>query len=180
MLRLLLLRHAKSAWADPGLKDIDRPLAPRGRRAADLMGGALAGSNFRPDRVLCSPARRTRETLAALMSHFRQAPDVAVTPDLYEPHSGNYRAVIAERGEKAKRLLVVGHNPATQATALSLIGQGDPALAAEIAAKFPTSGLAVIDFDVAAWKQIAPGKGRLIAFLTPKSLARPGDEVGED
>lgn len=179
MLRLLLLRHAKSAWADPGLKDIDRPLAPRGRRAAGVMGQALAREEYHPDRILCSPARRTRETLAELLPHLGEAPAVAVIPALYEP-AGDYRDAIAEHGDGARRLLVIGHNPAIQATAVTLIGAGNRPLIAEIAAKFPTAALAAIDFDADSWNEIAPRKGRLAAFLTPRSLAAAGDDVGDD
>ncbi len=180
MLRLLILRHAKSAWADPGLRDLDRPLAPRGHQAAELMGRAIADDEFRPDRILCSPARRTRETLAGLLPALGKGPDVEIVPELYEPASGNYCTVIAEHGENARRLLVVGHNPASQATALMLSGSGDRDLIGEVAATFPTAALAVIDFEAGAWAEVAPRKGRLAAFLTTPSLARPGVDVADD
>ncbi|MBN9010908.1 MAG: histidine phosphatase family protein, partial [Rhizobiales bacterium] len=68
MLRLMILRHAKSDWGAPGRPDRDRPLAPRGERAATLMGGVLAADEYRPDRVLVSPAQRTRETLDGVLA----------------------------------------------------------------------------------------------------------------
>ncbi len=105
---------------------------------------------------------------------------MAITPELYEPPAGNYRAVIAGHGDGAKRLLVIGHNPATHATALALVGGGDPALAAAIAAKFPTAALAVIDFERNRWNGIAAHSGRLVAFLTPRGLARAGEDMGDD
>ena len=64
--RLLLLRHAKSSWDDAGLADHDRPLAKRGRRAAERVGAYLRTSDLLPDLVLCSSARRTQETLELL------------------------------------------------------------------------------------------------------------------
>lgn len=67
MKRLWLLRHAKSSWEDPGLPDPDRPLAPRGRRAAELLAAHLAASDVRPGVVLCSSSLRTRQTLAAIL-----------------------------------------------------------------------------------------------------------------
>src|SRR5579871_5626083 len=100
MPRLLLLRHAKSAWGDHGLADIDRPLAPRGHRAAQLIAAAIEEAGFRPDRILCSPALRTRETLATLISHLGDDDiDIEISHALYEPHSGNYCAVIAGHGD---------------------------------------------------------------------------------
>ncbi len=71
MSRLLLLRHAKSDWGEAGLQDFDRPLAPRGQRAAADMAKAISAAGMLPDRILCSPARRTRETLAALRPYLK-------------------------------------------------------------------------------------------------------------
>ncbi|MFC5585479.1 SixA phosphatase family protein [Nitratireductor kimnyeongensis] len=62
MKELLLLRHAKSSWDDPSLADIERPLAPRGRRAAPLMGREILRRGWSPDYVLVSPARRAQQT----------------------------------------------------------------------------------------------------------------------
>lgn len=181
MLRLLILRHAKSDWAEPGRPDMDRPLAPRGERAAALMGRVLAADDRRPDRILVSPARRTRETLAGVLAGLGgPAPPVTVVAGLYEPAAGNYRGVIAAEGGAAKRLLIVGHNPASQTTALMLAGTGRRAALAQLAAKFPTAALAVIDFDADAWAAIAPGSGRLAAFLTPRAMAEAGEDVGDD
>ena len=67
LLTLYLLRHAKSAWDDPKLADFDRPLAPRGEREAADMAALIAARAYRPERVLCSSARRTRETLGAVL-----------------------------------------------------------------------------------------------------------------
>ena len=121
MPRLLLLRHAKSSWDDHRLADINRPLAPRGHRAAQLIAEAIEERGFRPDRILCSPALRTRETLAALVAHLGEEDiEIEITHALYEPHSGDYRGVIAEQGDAAGTLLVIGHNPAIQATAVQL------------------------------------------------------------
>src|SRR3954447_2326660 len=99
MPRPLLLRHAKSSWDDHRLADINRPLAPRGHRAARLIAEAIEERSFRPERILCSPALRTRETLAALVSDLGDEDiDIEITQALYEPHSGDYREVIAEHG----------------------------------------------------------------------------------
>jgi phosphohistidine phosphatase len=176
MPRLLLFRHAKSSWADDATADIDRPLSARGRRAAAAMAKAIAERDLIPDRVLCSPARRTRETLAALLPHLGSDGQVSIEPRLYETGASDYRAVIAESGGAAKRLMVIGHNPAIQAAALELIGEGDDKLLAELAAKFPTGALAVIDLPAAAWTGIAPRSGRLEAFLKPRDLIGGGDD----
>jgi len=170
MTRLLLLRHAKSSWADPGMADRDRPLAPRGRRAAERMASVLADPEFLPDHVFCSPARRTRETLAPLLDRLEDSSAAEIVDELYEPPSGHYLDTIAARGGSARRLLVIGHNPAIQATAIGLIGSSDDAIAQELAAKYPTGALAVIDFELSEWRFIRPKSGRLAAFMRPRDL----------
>jgi phosphohistidine phosphatase len=181
MLRLLLLRHAKSAWDHPGLADIDRPLAPRGHRAAQLIAEAIEERGLRPDRVLCSPALRTRETLATLVSHLGDDDvDIEISPELYEPHAGDYCAIIADHGDDAKTLLVIGHNPAIQATAIILCGRANREIGAEMATKFPTAALAVIDFAEPRWSRLRAGSGTPIAFMTPKGLARGTGEHDAD
>jgi phosphohistidine phosphatase len=180
MPRLLLLRHAKSAWGDQSLADIDRTLAPRGQRAAQLIAEAIAKGGLRPDRILCSPALRTRETLAALISHLGDEDvEIEISHALYEPHAGDYCKVIADRGNAAEMLMVIGHNPAIQATAILLSGGGDPAIASQIALKFPAGALAVLDFE-GPWARIGARSGTVVAFVTPKGLAKDGAESDGD
>lgn len=171
MRRLLLLRHAKSSWADPGLADSDRPLAPRGRRAAERMAALIAGrADLVPDRILCSPARRTRETLAPLLSRLGNSGQVSINEELYEPAAGNYCETIASSGGLNDPLLVIGHNPAIHVTALALIDTANHRAGKQLAAKFPTGALAVIDFDAAEWSAIRPKTGRLVEFVRPRDL----------
>jgi phosphohistidine phosphatase len=181
MLRLLILRHAKSDWGQPGQPDMERPLAPRGERAAALMGRVLSADDLRPDRVLVSPARRTRETLAGVLPGLGPpAPAIVTVAGLYEPPTGNYQAAIAANGDDARRLLVVGHNPASHATALLLSGRGERMAFADLASKFPTAALAAIDFEAGSWTDIEPRSGRLAAFLTPRAVAHADEDVGDD
>ena len=83
MPRLLLLRHAKSSWGDASLEDFDRPLNTRGRAASPQMGRYMAKKNYVPDHILCSTSRRTRETLAYLLPHFRAEQTVHFVDELY-------------------------------------------------------------------------------------------------
>jgi phosphohistidine phosphatase len=172
MKQLLLYRHAKSSWDDHGLADRDRPLSPRGQRDATTIAREIGGG-YVVDRILCSPARRTLETLAALLPGLTGEPRIAITEKLYGTLSGDYRQIVASDGEDADCLLIVGHNPAIQATALALIGTGDDADLAKLAAKFPTGGLAAIAFDAKDWAEISPHSGRLIAFQRPRDFDEP-------
>jgi phosphohistidine phosphatase len=178
MPRLLLLRHAKSSWGDPGLADSERPLAPRGRRNAAAIAKAIDAEGMTPDKVICSPARRTRETLAALLPYLPGEGRVTIEPKLYDSTPGDYVAAIARSGGNARTLMVIGHNPTIQATARWLIGDGEPGLAAEVAAKYPTGALAVIDFGQIGWSHLEPGAGHLSAFIKPRDLD-PGDPADD-
>lgn len=171
MLRLLLLRHAKSDWGHPGLSDFQRPLNERGRQAAPEVGAHMARHGLQPARILCSTAQRTRETLAALLPALAGEADIRLTRALYDESDLDYLKIIRGHGGTARSLLVVGHNPATQDTALSLIGTGNPALREAIAAKYPTAALSVIDFDAADWSAVEPGSGRVVAYCLPRHLA---------
>lgn len=170
MLRLLLLRHAKSSWAESGIADRDRPLAPRGKRAAERMAIELSRQDYLPDRVLCSPARRTRETLKPLLPHLSDKNRVSIADELYEAAQDDYRDSIATFGGDARRLLVIGHNPTIHVTALHLVGAADQHAARRLATKFPTAALAVIDFEDGNWQQIRPNSGRLSGFIRPRDL----------
>lgn len=169
MPRLLLLRHAKSSWSEPGKPDRERPLAPRGREAAERMAQEMSARGLLPDRILCSPARRTGETLAALLPHLPTSVDLQIIEELYEAPD-DYRDTIALHGSDAACLLVVGHNPAIHATAVELIGSADRKSITDIVSKYPTGALAVIDF-VDRWADIRPGGGRLAAFIRPRDLS---------
>lgn len=172
MKHLMLLRHAKAAPAEPGGKDFDRPLAQRGRRDCRLVGQAMAGEPL-PDLILCSPSQRTRETLAAILDQLPSEPETALVDGLYEPGGATYLDAISAHGGNSRRLLVIGHNPAIQATALTLVAKPDAALAG----KFPTCALAVIGFDAGSWSAIGPGQGRLISFRRPRDLgSRDADD----
>lgn len=167
MLRLLLLRHAKSSWDEPGLADFDRPLAPRGVKAAPAMGRRLAETGYIPTNVFCSTARRARQTLALALPHISPAPAVSYTDDLYRLRDDDYLDFLSSEGGQAPVILLVGHNPAMQQTALELAGQGDRGVLDSMAAKFPTAAIAAIDFDRPDWSLLTAGSGRLTDFLRP-------------
>ncbi len=170
MLRLLLLRHAKSAWDHPGLADHDRPLAERGRKAAPVMASFLAENALAPGRILCSTARRTRETLSYLVPILDGETEIRLTRRLYDAEGGDYLTAIREGGAAAPLLMLIGHNPTMEDTAHLLAGTGSDAALKRMREKFPTCALAVIDFDIASWRDVSPGAGQLSLFVTPRFL----------
>jgi len=170
MPELLLLRHAKSDWKDRSLDDFDRPLAPRGEKAAPLMGRYLRDHGLEPDLVLCSSARRARETLDGVLTALASRPEISYLKTLYLAPPSRMLAVLRRQEPGRGRILLIAHNPGMQALALDLAGSGGGSAAAghEMAAKFPTAALA--RYRVAAWDSLAPGATQLVEFVRPNDL----------
>jgi phosphohistidine phosphatase len=162
--RLHLLRHTKSSWEDPGLADHDRPLAPRGRRTAARIGRHLRDHGVDPALVLCSSARRARETLALL----ELASPVSVEAGLYGASTRGLLERIRRVPAGLPSLLVIGHNPEIESLAIEIAAEG--ALRMQLYAKFPTGALATLEFD-RDWADLAWGGARLTAFVRPRELA---------
>jgi phosphohistidine phosphatase len=166
--RLFLLRHAKAAWPGPGTQDFDRPLTADGIREAEAMAGLMAAAGHVPKSVLCSPARRCRETWAAMADAFDPCP-VEYLDELYRADPAGYLETVRLYGN-GDGLLVVGHNPMTEELAMALTTERWGSAPAPLAGGFPTCGLAVISLTTPL-AELRPGKGRLEAFLTPRALA---------
>jgi phosphohistidine phosphatase len=176
MLTLSILRHAKSAWDDPELPDSERPLAPRGRKTAPLMGAFMAAQGLSPNIVLCSPAQRTRETFDLVGPYLGGKPKISLDDGLYLVDGDQLLARLRAIKPVARRIprhaLLVGHNPGLQELALDLMAR-DPAHAGDrraLSEKLPTAGLVVLDFEAERWRELTPGTGRLRHFMTPKRL----------
>ncbi len=172
-----LLRHAKSSWDDPSLADRDRPLAPRGRQAVERLARHVREREIAPARVLCSPAARTRQTLAGLRRALGDPP-TAFVPALYSADDRELLEALRGAPDDAASVLLVAHNPGLHGLATALVGAGDPELRARLRAKLPTGGLVTIAFDEACWRDVAPGRGELVAFVVPRELARRPVEDG--
>jgi phosphohistidine phosphatase len=165
--RLLLLRHAKSSWDDPTLPDRDRPLAPRGRRAVAVMAPHIGDV----DMVLCSPARRTRETLDRAMAAGAVGASACIVVDevLYGASAGALLRRIRDVPVDIERLLVIGHNPGLEDLALGLAGRAPDVTALRaLETKFPTAALAVL--DTGSWPDVAWGMATLAGYVTPRTI----------
>jgi phosphohistidine phosphatase len=169
MKQLLLLRHAKSSWDDPELADHDRPLAPRGRRATRLIAEHLRRESAAPELVLCSSARRTRETLERIAPALGEAVAVAVERELYAASEHLLLERVRAIDEGAESVLLIAHSPGIEQLALSLASSG--AGLAALRRKYPTGALATLEF-AGPWRELAPGNARLTDFVTPKQLAK--------
>lgn len=169
MLRLMLLRHAKSDWPD-GMADHQRPLAKRGRQAAPTMGAVIAREKLMPELTLVSTARRTRETWALLAADWPSVPKHVFDERLYETTAEELLRVVKSCAVATRRLMLVGHNPSLHELALLLARRVASPEHDALARKFPTAALAVIEFAVERWQDVEPNSGNLVRFLTPRAL----------
>lgn len=170
MRRLMLLRHAKTERAEPGESDRDRKLMQRGREDAPVLGAYMAHHGLVPDLALVSPAARAQETWMLLATAFAKTPRMQIDDRIYNSSPRNLLQVIAEP-RKARRLLVVGHNPSLHEFALQLIAAGNIEAREQLREKLPTSGLVVMDLPIDDWALVRPHAARLERFVTPRLIA---------
>ncbi|KRQ10422.1 SixA phosphatase family protein [Bradyrhizobium sp. DASA03076] len=175
MRRLMLLRHAKTETDAPSGRDQDRRLDHRGQRDAAEMGDWMATHPPVPETVLVSHAVRARQTWDLAWEAMKDrvaAPRVEVLPELYGADPAQILETIrtATIPANPKRLLLVGHNPGMHEAALMLTGSGDKASAKALTDNLPTAGLAILDFDVKDWGDVAYRRGKLVLFVSPKLL----------
>ena len=171
MLSLMLLRHAKSSLADAGQEDADRPLNDRGRRAATAMGRYMASNDLVPQLVLCSPARRARETWGLVAGELKTLPEILIAAEIYDFGDGKaLMDCLRRKAGAVQSVLLVGHNPSIGRLAQILVGKGSDRLRERLQKKYPTAALAVISFDLDNWGALTAGAGTLLRFVTPKDI----------
>jgi phosphohistidine phosphatase len=167
MKTLTLLRHAKSGWDDPVVRDFDRPLNPRGRRAARTVAREMRRLGLGFDLILASPARRVVETIAEVAAEF--GPLMADYDErLYLASPQTLLEVVHETPAETARLLLVGHNPGLESLALTLAAPGP--LRSEVELKYPTATLAEIGLPAESWGEARAGAGELRRFIRPRDL----------
>ena len=172
MLRLSLLRHAKSSWDDPKLSDHERQLTRRGTKAAVRIGRYISEHDLAPDLILCSDAIRTRATLALILSTLGKAPPVTtITEKLYLAIPDAILRIIKREAGDAEHIMIIGHNPGLHALALSLPATGTKSDLTSLAQKFPTAALVHITFPHKTWNALHPATGHLEHYVTPRQLS---------
>ncbi|MDJ0824420.1 MAG: histidine phosphatase family protein [Rhodobacter sp.] len=165
-LRLILTRHAKSSWGNPGLGDHDRPLNGRGRTSAEKIGAWLAARGDVPGAVLSSTSARTRETWARMAPAFADAPEPRWEGALY--HAGPQTMLeVLQTAPPAARVLLLAHNPGIAEFAARIVTQPPDHPRFD---DYPTAATTVIDFDVGAWADVDWRMGTPVAFAIPREL----------
>ncbi|MEV4231301.1 histidine phosphatase family protein [Streptomyces bobili] len=165
--RLVVLRHAKSAWPQ-SVPDHERPLAPRGLRDAPAAGRALADADCLPDLALCSTAVRARRTWELASAQWGTAPPVRYDPRVYAADVPELLAVARETPAEVRTLLLVGHNPGLQELVLHLAGDALHDALEPVRVKFPTSAVAVLAWHAPTWADLAPGAALLTWTAVPR------------
>ena len=171
---LYVLRHAKSSWKEPALEDHERPLAPRGRKAAAALGRHLREAAIEPSLVLCSSARRARETYDVV----KPSGELLVEPALYGATAGEVIERLRQLPESTGSAMVIGHNPTVQLLVLWLASprlspegseRADSAELEGVREKFPTCALATLAFG-SPWQELGPGGAALTGLVRPADL----------
>ena len=160
-MHLYLLRHAKSSWDNPNLGDFDRPLNKRGQKSAPLMGSVLKERKIKPDKILCSPSVRTKETLELVLGTSKLKSPVEFVDGIYDASVGDLRSILRKQETDDQSILMIGHNPGMEGLLDNLTG---------IWERFPTACLAHIILDLEEWGDLKPGCGKLNWILRPKEL----------
>lgn len=169
MKTLTLLRHAKSGWDDPVARDFDRPLNPKGQRAAAMMGRHLRSEGLEFDHVLASPAVRVAETLAQLGAGYGSELAPAWDKRIYLASAATLLDLVQALPEGAASVLMAGHSPGLEELVLMLVPPGS-ALRERVELKFPTASVAEIRFDAEDWGAVDAGRGTLLRFVRPRDL----------
>ena len=160
MKTLYLLRHAKSSWKDASLRDFDRPLKRRGRKAAQRIGEWLSREKPDDPLVICSSAVRTRETARLVLESAGLHAEEHFDDRIYEASLRELVEVVSEIPDEKEIVILIGHNPGFEELLAYLTGEGR---------RMPTAALAKIKLEV-SWKDVKAGVGKLDSFTIPEEL----------
>jgi phosphohistidine phosphatase len=165
MKELILIRHAKSDWANENVKDIDRPLNDRGYDDAYILSKWYKEEMGLPDSMLASPATRAINTAFIFARTFGvKERDVRLDENLYETDVKAYLTVISKTDNKINRLMLFGHNP-------SITGVTNELNKDILFDNIPTCGIVKIGFEFDDWKKILEKpEGKLLLNKFPKSF----------
>lgn len=168
MKTLLVLRHAKASQDASYAVDFDRPLKPRGRKQALALGRMMRNRNLAVEAIVASPAVRVVETINAVLEGAGRSVEPVYDRRLYSASPKMLLEVIRETGDKAERLLIVGHNPGLPQLLLDLADEDRDGLRSEVERGFPTATLAELHLSVEHWQDVARGDGRIVSLFRPE------------
>jgi phosphohistidine phosphatase len=162
---IVVIRHAKSSWDDPSIADHDRPLSKRGRKALSRLRDHIEGLELRPELVMCSSSRRTRETLAGIRAAFGKKARVVSDRSLYAASAEQLVTALRRLDDQVTTVVIIGHNPGV-ADLVDFLA-GDPASGRAAVDKFPTAAVAVVSV-AGPWSSLQPACAVLDSFWAPR------------
>ena len=169
----MMMRHAKSSWDDASVKDFDRPLAPRGEKAAPVMGHFLKMIDHVPDYIIASPAKRAKHTANLVLDICCKSVKIIWDETLYTGSGKDYGKALQKVSEEYSNVLIIGHNPSISEAAVYLFdAHGTSSI------HFSTASIVCMQVNGLKWSEVLPGKAQLNWMITPKLLKMlgfPGD-----
>jgi phosphohistidine phosphatase len=164
MKTLLLIRHAKSSWVEPGLSDIDRPLSKRGKNDAPKMGELIREKEGSVDLMISSPAKRAKSTAKRIAEKLDyKKKNIETSKLLYMADTDDFFKVIKEVPDDVNKLMLFSHNYGITYFANYISDSNID--------NIPTCGVVRVDFEISSWKHAEKQKGQLVYFEYPKKLA---------
>jgi phosphohistidine phosphatase len=174
MRRLFLIRHAK-AEPSVGRDDYARKLTERGRADARRVAKALAARHFLPEVLIHSGATRAKETAEIFVAAWRDEVELQERAWLYDASVTTLMDRTRALGREHKRVGLVGHNPGLGELGATLTGSGAEPEVRRLMAKYPTGAVAVLDFSIQRWEEVAPNSAMLALYLTPAEVQAEAD-----
>lgn len=159
MKHLYIIRHAKSSWKDSSIPDIERPLNKRGKISAPVIGNALSSKGTKVDLIICSPAKRTKQTAQIIAEKIGYKNEIIFIDKLYAADLFEILAQLKGIDEAIKNLMVVGHNPGIT-DLLNFLSNSN-------IDNIPTCGVIKLEIEK-PWKDIDENCARLLFFIYPK------------
>jgi phosphohistidine phosphatase len=162
---LVMIRHAKSSWANPLQSDFERPLNERGQHDAPMMGARLKKQNILPDLIIASPAKRAKQTAKKIAEAIGyDEAKIQWQENLYHCIPSVFEEVLYNVADDVKCVFIVAHNP------------GITEFANEISAKFkidnmPTCAMVGIEFETSQWNEFNNASKKVFLFDYPKKEA---------
>lgn len=173
---LYILRHAKTETGSLQQSDASRQLVERGEKAAQILGAYLFRHEIRPDKVICSDAVRTRQTLQQIESVYPNKLNVEFSAKAYQASANELICLLNTLPDPVKSVMILAHNPGVHQLALKFAHQGDEKLLDILHMKYPTCALATLSLGEVLWSDVGSAKGILTDLVTPQMLAGIGDD----
>ena len=165
MKTLILIRHAKSSWDDPGLSDFERPLNDRGKKDAPVMAERLYERGIKIDAFVSSPARRARKTAEQFAKRYKKdKEDLVLRTELYMASEEAFTTVIEKLDDSIDCVAIFSHNPGITDFANSLTDARTD--------NVPTCGIFAISIDAKKWNRFRDAKKKFLFFDYPKALVQ--------